>query len=282
MTKMLVSLNLVFSMVLPDLIFAHRVANVLSSTSRTCTISKPPKCLFAFCVNDGLAEDIRKSRTHFTVHDDTRPSHVTTSSNHHNVSWLKFDVLHNLVLDKVKLDRVVDFDSRVGVSDGSSIVSENVRDSLGSELVSSDFAEFEVGLFGGDSVDGETTFDVVEESEVLAGSLNGDDICRLCSAKYDNLEKQSSRTHEASRVSIIGPDLPVDFDQSLLDDSSDFSPVQSVLEPVTEKDDEGKTFTKLVRTGRWSGRLHPMSTLPAFLVSPCPTHIGPSQLVQHP
>jgi hypothetical protein len=36
--------------------------------------------------------------------------------------------------------------------------------------------ELEVGLLGRDAMDGETTLDVVEETEVLAGTLNGDDV----------------------------------------------------------------------------------------------------------
>jgi hypothetical protein len=85
-------------------------------------------------------------------------------------------VVNNLVLDKVKLDSVVDLDGRVGVSDGSSVVGNEVGDTLGAELVLSDLEELEGGFLGGDSVDGESTLDVVKESEVLARLFDRDDV----------------------------------------------------------------------------------------------------------
>jgi hypothetical protein len=39
-----------------------------------------------------------------------------------------------------------------------------------------DLAQLEGGLLGRDAVDGEAALDVVEQTEVLAGTLNGDDV----------------------------------------------------------------------------------------------------------
>jgi hypothetical protein len=85
-------------------------------------------------------------------------------------------VVNDLVLDKVKLDSVVNFDSGVGVSDGSSIVGNEVGDTLGTELMLSDLEELEGSLLGSDSVNGESTLDVVKQSEVLSRLLDRDDI----------------------------------------------------------------------------------------------------------
>jgi hypothetical protein len=121
-------------------------------------------------------DDREATQMFFGMHDHTGSTHVTTTGNHANVSNLELDVVDNFVLVKVKLDGVVDFDSWVRVSDGSTVVGDDVWDTLGTELVTTDFAELEAGLFGGNSVDGESTLDIVEESEVLAGSLNGDNV----------------------------------------------------------------------------------------------------------
>jgi hypothetical protein len=121
-------------------------------------------------------DNVETTQMPLLVDDDTGSSHVSSSGDHDNVSRLEFDVLGDFVLDKVKLDSVVDFDSWVGVSDGSAVVGDDVWDTLGTELVFSDLAQLECGLFWGDSVDGESALDVVEQSEVLSGSLNGDDI----------------------------------------------------------------------------------------------------------
>jgi hypothetical protein len=91
-------------------------------------------------------------------------------------------VVDNLVVDKVELDSVVDLDGRVGVTDGATIVSDEVGDTLGAELMLADLEELEGSLLGGDAVDGETTLDVVKETEVLTGALKGDNVWDVSSS----------------------------------------------------------------------------------------------------
>jgi hypothetical protein len=130
-------------------------------------------------------DNVETSEVSLLVDNDTRSTHVTTTSNHDNVSGLELDVVDDFVLDKVKLDSVVDLDGRVGVSDGSAVVGDNVRDTLGAELVTTDLAELEGSLLGGDSVDGESSLDIVEESEVLSGSLDRDNVWKVRTARCD-------------------------------------------------------------------------------------------------
>lgn len=121
-------------------------------------------------------DNVKAAQVPLSVNNHTRSSHVTSAGDHDNVAGLEFDVVDNLVLDKVKLDSVVDLDGGVGVTDGTAVVGENVRDTLGAELVLANLAKLESGLLGGDTVDSETALDVVEETEVLAGALEGDDV----------------------------------------------------------------------------------------------------------
>jgi hypothetical protein len=83
--------------------------------------------------------DIETTQMSLPVYDNTWSTHVSSSGNHDDVSSLKLDVVNNLVLDEIKLDSVVDFDRWVGVSDSSSIVSNEVGNTLGSELMLLDF-----------------------------------------------------------------------------------------------------------------------------------------------
>ena len=62
-------------------------------------------------------------------------------------------------------------------------------------------------------------------------------------------------THEASRISGVSAHFSVDFDEALADDGDDLTSGQSILEPVTEKNREGKGFAELVRTRGWAGSL---------------------------
>lgn len=63
------------------------------------------------------------------------------------------------------------------------------------------------------------------------------------------------RTHESSWVSLVGSDLSVDFDESLLDDRSDLSSGEGVLQSVSQEHSQGKRLPKLVRTWGWLGGL---------------------------
>lgn len=120
--------------------------------------------------------NVETTQVPLLVNDHTRSTHVTTASNHDDVSGLKLDVVNDFVLNEVELDSVVDLDGRVGVSDGSAIVGNDVGNALGTKLMLSNLKELESGLLGGDSVNGESTLDVVEETEVLARSFDGDNI----------------------------------------------------------------------------------------------------------
>ena len=123
--------------------------------------------------------DIVTSEVAFLVNDCADTTLVTTTSEHDKLTLLEGDNLDNLVLQEVKLDRVSNLDDGVGVTDGTSIVGNDERNTLGSELNLLDLEELVSGLLLRDSVDGEATLDVVKETEVLSRLLDRDDICLL-------------------------------------------------------------------------------------------------------
>lgn len=84
-------------------------------------------------------------------------------------------------------------------------------------------------------MDGEAAFGIIDETEVLASFLNADNV------------------HEACWVCGIGADLAVNLDQALHDNGLGLASVKSILETISDEDDEGHAVTELVRTGRWAG-----------------------------
>lgn len=80
-----------------------------------------------------------------------------------------------------------------------------------------DLAQLELSLLGLDAVDGEATLGVVDQTEVLAGLLEGDDV------------------HEASGVGGVSADLAVNLDQTLHHDGLGLATVQGVLETIGHK-----------------------------------------------
>jgi hypothetical protein len=104
-------------------------------------------------------------------------------------------------------------------------------DSALAQLHSLDLSEFVFCLLGLDSVDGEAALGVVDKTEVLASLLDGDDI------------------HETSWVGGISSDLAINLDQALHDNGLGLARVESILEAVSDEDDEGHAVAELVRTG---------------------------------
>jgi len=57
-------------------------------------------------------------------------------------------------------------------------------------------------------------------------------------------------THESSWISLVSPDFAVNKDMSLHENSDDFTVCQSILQSVSQNQNEWKTFPRFV----WSGR----------------------------
>lgn len=139
------------------------------------------------------------------VSDDTDTSHVATTSDHGDDTGIEADELADLAGGEVDLDGVVDTDGGIGIADGAGIVRDEVRDALLAELDTLDLAELVLGLGIGDTMNGEATLGVVDETEVLAGLLDRDDV------------------HEAGGEGWVRADLAVHLDQALHDDSLDLA-----------------------------------------------------------
>jgi len=179
--------------------------------------------------------DIVTSEVAFLVYDRSDTTLVTTTGEHDKLALLEGDNLDDLVLGEVELDRVSNLDDRVGVTDGSSIVGNDERNTLGSELDLLDLEKLVGSLLLRDSVDGEATLDVVKETEVLSRLLDRDDIL------------------ETGGVGLVGSDLVVDLDEALLDDEGDLTSGKSVLQTVADEDGKGQALALLVGTGRRFG-----------------------------
>ena len=113
----------------------------------------------------------------------------------------------------------------------SCIVRNQVGNAALAKLDALALAELVLCLLSGDAVDGEAALGVVDQTEVLASLLNGDDI------------------HETGREGAVGADLAVDLDQALLDDGLDLVAVKRILEAVAEEDNQRQRVAELVRTG---------------------------------
>ena len=121
-------------------------------------------------------DDIETTNVLLTVHNNTSTTHVTTTSDHGNGAGVELDEVGDLASGQLNLDGVVDLDQRVGVTDRAAVVGDDVGNTTVANGHLTDLEELVGSLLRGDAVDGEAALDVVEETEVLAGLLNGDDV----------------------------------------------------------------------------------------------------------
>lgn len=101
-----------------------------------------------------------------------------------------------------------------------------------------DLAQLVLGLLVLDAVDGEAALGIVDEAEVLARLLDGDDV------------------HEAGGVGDVGADLAVDLDEALHHDGLGLAVVERILEAVADEDDQRHAVAELMGTGRRARGIH--------------------------
>jgi len=164
-------------------------------------------------VVDGIldVDDVEASIVTLAMSDDTNTTHVTTTSDHSNDTSVELDVVLDLAGSELDLDGVVDLDGWVRVTDSSSIVRDQEWDSALAQLHSLDLSKLVFGLLFLNSVDGEATLGIVDETEVLLGLLDADNI------------------HEASGVCSVGSDLAINLDQALHDNGLSLARVEGIL-----------------------------------------------------
>jgi len=121
-------------------------------------------------------DDIEATDVLLAVDDDTRPAHIAAAGDYNNVTGIEPDEIGDLVLLDIELDGVVDPDGRVGVTDSSTIMGNDVWDALGPNGHFSDLEKLVASFLRCDAVDGETALNIVKKAEVFAGLFDGDDI----------------------------------------------------------------------------------------------------------
>ena len=145
-------------------------------------------------------DDIKRTWVSFSGLDGTDSTDVLTADDLAQVTSVEFDPVGDFVGGQVEFDGVTDFAVWVWVSDGSAVVCDQEWNVVLFDEDFLDSAEFVRSFFGGDSVDDESAFGVIDESEVFVGLFDSDDI------------------HVSSWVFHVGSHFSVNFDHSSLED----------------------------------------------------------------
>ena len=173
--------------------------------------------------------NIERTRVLLDVLENTNTTQIVTASDHGEVSRGELDVIDDLSGGQVDLDGVLLTNIGVGVTESATVVSGEEGDGLVSELSLANLAELELGFLRGDAVRDKAALDVIEETEMLVGLLDGDDI------------------HETSGIVDICANFAVNLDETLHADEVDLIASQGVLEAIADQDDQRKALAHAVR-----------------------------------
>jgi len=174
----------------------------------------------------------------FDVLEDTDATDIVSSSDEDTGTVLELEAGIDVTGGEVELDGVVDVDLGVGVTDGSSVMGDDVRNLVLTDSLLLDLAEFELGFLLRDLDGSEASLNVVKDSEVLSGFGDGDDV------------------HESEGESVISTDLVVYSDVSVILILADLDALvsgKSILQSGSEENVKGETLSHLVGTSGRSG-----------------------------
>ena len=183
-------------------------------------------------------DDIMRTGVLLTTLNNTDATKIVSTSDHGKVSNIEGNMTNDAVVLQRELDGILNLDERIRITDGTSVVGNQVRDGVLAHGNVLHLAKLELGFLLCDAVDVEATFGVVQETEVLAGLGNANDI------------------HETDGESSIGSDLVIYSDEALGSNEEHLPSGQGVLETVSQEDDHRNAFAVLVGTGGRLGGPH--------------------------
>jgi hypothetical protein len=182
--------------------------------------------------------NVVRSLVDFNVLENTNATDIVSTSDENGSTVLELEASIDITGLEVKLDGVVNVDLGVGVTDGSSVMGDDVRNLVLTDSLLLDLAEFELGFLLRDLDGGEASLNVVKDSEVLSGFGDGDDV------------------HESEGESVISTDLVVYSDVSVILILADLDALvsgKSILQSGSEENVKGETLSHLVGTSGRSG-----------------------------
>jgi len=182
--------------------------------------------------------NVVRSLVDFDVLENSNTTNIVSTSDENGGTVLELEASIDITGLEVELDRVVDVDLGVGVTDGSSVMGDDVRNLVLTDSLLLDLAEFELGFLLRDLDGGEASLNVVKDSEVLSGFGDGDDV------------------HESEGESVISTDLVVYSDVSVILILADLDALvsgKSILQSGSEENVKGETLSHLVGTSGRSG-----------------------------
>lgn len=121
-------------------------------------------------------DDVERSRMSFSVSDDTNSTQIVSSGNHAEVSSFEFDEVKDLTLSDVPPDGIIHLNEWIRIPDSSSIMSDQEGNTFRSSGYFFHSEQLVRSFLRRDFVENEPSFDVVQESEMIASLFDFNDV----------------------------------------------------------------------------------------------------------
>jgi len=146
------------------------------------------------------------------VHQLSDTTNVVSTRDEHSSSILKFNDFLDFTCLKVQLDGIVLLDIWLRESDGSAIMSHNIRNFVFAKALALHFAQLETCLLSIDANWLEASLDVVHNTEVLTGFWDLNDVLE---AKWETWISSDFVVHLNISLSVVLRCKSADFDRVL-------------------------------------------------------------------
>jgi hypothetical protein len=173
-------------------------------------------------------DNIERTWMFLAGHNSTDATDVLTADDLAKVTSVEFDPVGDFAGVDVNFDGVANFAVWVGVTDGSTVVGNKEWDVAFSKLKTLHAAKLVAGLFIGDTVDDVSAFGIEDQTEVLVGFVDSNDI------------------HETGWVFDVSSYFTVNFDHLAHHNLLALFSSESVVQTITDEDSEWQALTKLV------------------------------------
>lgn len=148
------------------------------------------------------------------MHQLSDTTNVVSSHDEYSSSVFGFNHFLNFTALKVQLDGIVLLDFWVWESDGSAVVSHDIRNFVLAEALALHFAQLETCLLSVDTNWLEASLDVVHHAEMFTGFGDADDVL------------EAKREARVSSDFVVNPDVPLSI--TSISKSADFYCVLAV------------------------------------------------------
>ena len=163
-------------------------------------------------------DDVVSSNVSLDVLELSDSTDIVSSGNVAGVSSVVLDPFKDFTVVNVVLDGVSDLNFRVGESNGSGVVSDNVWDFVWTDSLSCDLQQFESSFLGIKALEDESSLNVIKTSVEFLGLDDFDDI------------------HDTNWESFVSSDSVINLNSVLLivEDQGNLSTVLGIFESFAE------------------------------------------------